>query len=140
MNYLYDTHGWYSGESETPTRRSTETAPPSRSLTETPGEPRANWTGREWRVLSYVTPVIDPPAPPPVPSGVTPRQARMALTQVGLRAQVEQAVAAASQDVKDTWEFSVQVERDNPVLAALARQLNLTPEQVDDLFRLAATL
>lgn len=71
---------------------------------------------------------------------VTPRQIRLALTQLGLRAAVETAVTAASQDVRDTWQYATAFERDNPLVASLATQLNVTSEQLDGLWRLAATL
>ncbi len=78
---------------------------------------------------------------PPVPvTVVTPRQIRLALSQVGLRAAVEDYVAAASQSVKDTWEFSTIIERNNPIIAAGAAELELSDEDIDSLFALAATL
>lgn len=77
--------------------------------------------------------------PKPIPS-VTPRQIRLALTQLGLRAAVETAVTAASQDVLDTWHYATEFDRNNPLVASLATQLNVTSEQLDGLWRLAATL
>jgi hypothetical protein len=38
------------------------------------------------------------------------------------------------------WEFSISVQRDDPTLAAMAAQLGLTEQQMDDLFRQAAAL
>lgn len=71
---------------------------------------------------------------------VTPRQLRLALTQSGLRSQVESAVAAGSQDMKDTWEFSTECFRDNPMLNAMGAALGKTEADLDALFALAATL
>lgn len=56
MAYLFDSYGWYAGEGDG--RRSTPTAPANLSTTTTPGEMRANWTGREWVEVAY----FDPPA------------------------------------------------------------------------------
>lgn len=71
---------------------------------------------------------------------VTPRQIRLALTASGLRSTVEQAVAAGSQDLKDWWEYALEIERGHPLVEAIAQQLGITEQQLDDLFRLAATL
>lgn len=75
-----------------------------------------------------------------VPSVVTMRQARLALLQSGLLAQVNTAVAAADEATKITWEFSTEVHRENALVATLASALGLTESQLDDLFTLAATL
>jgi len=86
-----------------------------------------------------------PPAPPqeeipsPVPEAVTPLQIRRALNTAGLRATVEAAVQSADQDVKDAWDFALEVRRDNALLTGMAAQLGMTSEQIDDLFRLAAS-
>lgn len=71
---------------------------------------------------------------------VTMRQARLALLQTGMLASVNSAVAAADEATKITWEFSSEVQRNNALVATLAGALNLTDAQLDDLFRLAATL
>jgi hypothetical protein len=76
----------------------------------------------------------------PVPSSVSPLQARRALRQVGLIDQVNTMVASADPDAKDAWEYSNQVERTNPIVLALAAQLNLNDATLDNLFRLASTL
>lgn len=78
---------------------------------------------------------------PPHVTVITARQARLAInTAPGLRDQVEAAVAAADRDIQDYWEYSTEIHRDNPILVALAAQLGLTEQQVDDLFALARTL
>lgn len=77
--------------------------------------------------------------PQPILS-VTPRQFRLALNATGMRANIEAYVAAGSQDMKDTWEFATVIERNSPLIAAGAAELNLTETQIDDMFTLAATL
>lgn len=76
----------------------------------------------------------------PVPETVSPRQIRQALTRAGLRASVEAAVAAGDQDTKDWYEFATVFERNNHVVAALGQALSVSDTQLDDLWRLAATL
>ncbi len=75
-----------------------------------------------------------------VPQIVTPRQLRKALNAAGLRATVEAAVAAAPQDVRDEWEYALEIRRDYPLMTAMAAQLGMTDAQLDDLFRAAAQL
>lgn len=81
---------------------------------------------------------------PSIPEVVTMRQARLALLQAGLLAQVNTAVAGMPGAVGDTarieWEFSSTVERNRPLVQSLIGALGLTESQLDDLFRLAATL
>ena len=85
-------------------------------------------------------PALLPPDSNVVPESVTPRQIRQALTRAGLRASVEAAVVAGDQDTKDWYEFATEFRRDSPVVAALAAGLGVTAPQLDDLWRLAATL
>lgn len=84
------------------------------------------------------------PVVPSIPEVVTMRQARLALLQAGLLAQVNTAVAsmpgAAGDTARIEWEFSSTVERNRPLVQSLIGALGLTESQLDDLFRLAATL
>lgn len=79
-----------------------------------------------------------------VPEAVTMRQARLALVQSGMLTQVNTAVAnmpgAQGDAARIEWEFSSTVERHRPLVQALGAALGLTDAQLDDLFRLAATL
>lgn len=87
--------------------------------------------------LAFYPPV---PPPAPVPVSVSPLQARRALRSVGLLDTVNDIVATADDDTRDAWEYTVEIRRDSPILSALAGQLGMTDEQIDDLFRDAATL
>lgn len=79
-----------------------------------------------------------------VPATVTMRQARMALLQDGMLSSVQSAIDSLSGQAGDAarieWEFSTEVQRARPLVATLQNILGLTSSQVDDLFRLAATL
>lgn len=82
-----------------------------------------------------------PPVPPtPVPAEVSPRQIRQALTAIGLRSAVEAAVAASDQDTKDWWEFATVFERQHPMVISMAQALDVTEQQLNDLFILAGSL
>lgn len=80
-----------------------------------------------------------PPAPPEPPFVVSPRQIRLALSQLGHRAELEAAVAVAGQDVMDTWAFASKFERNGMIRDVLVG-IGKTPEEVDALFDLAKTL
>lgn len=79
-------------------------------------------------LITYSTP------PPFLPEFVSPYQARVALLNAGLLDSVNAAVAAAPDSVKLAWEYATVVERNSPMIAALAGILGLTAEQVDQLF------
>jgi len=75
---------------------------------------------------------------------VTPRQARLALAAAGKLAAVDAAIGALSEPARTqariTWDYSTMVQRDNPVLLALAAALGMTDAEVDALFAAAAAL
>lgn len=70
---------------------------------------------------------------------VTPRQIRVALNELGLRDEVEAAVAQSDQTTKDAWEFSTLFVRDYPLTVALGQVLNKSSDELDALFILAST-
>lgn len=81
------------------------------------------------------------PAPPqPVPVSVTPLQIRRALLQQGLLDEVQVFVDAADLETRLSWEYAVQIDRNNALIAAAAQSIGATDEDTDNLFRLAATL
>ena len=83
---------------------------------------------------------IDAFTPPAPTTTVTARQIRLALSQAGLRTQVEAAVAAGNQSTKDWYEYANEFERTNPLVIGMAAALGVSDESLDDLFALAATL
>lgn len=78
--------------------------------------------------------------PPPPPDSVSMRQARLALNVAGLLTQIDAAVQAADAATQINWEYASAVERTNSLVATVAAGLGLTSDQIDDLFRQAATL
>lgn len=115
------------------------------AILETEGVPPAGYITIDshekigWRFIAgdFLPPIH--PSLLPV-SSVTRRQFKQALTRIGLRAAVEAAIAAADQDTKDWYADSLNFERSNPVMNGMAVALGKTPEDIDNLFRLAATL
>jgi hypothetical protein len=75
---------------------------------------------------------------PEVP--VSPRQIRLALTQIGLRKAIEDYVAAQDVTVQDSWNYATEFFRSNPLVADAARAINKTDSELDALFALARSL
>jgi hypothetical protein len=70
---------------------------------------------------------------------ITAFQIRAALNQLKYREQVEQAVAAGSQDLKDAWNHSVNFYRFNPQVLEMQATLGLSDGAVDAIFDLGKT-
>lgn len=86
----------------------------------------------------------DPLPAPVVPDSVSPRQARLALLSIGKLSAVEQALASIpgpqGEAARIDWEYATEVQRNSPLIDALAPALGLTSGQIDDLFRAAEGL
>jgi hypothetical protein len=97
-------------------------------------------------VAQAVKALLDPSqiaafAPVPViPSSVSPRQIRLALTQIGLRAQVEAFVASADQTTKDSWDYATEFLISDPLVDGCMTALGKAEADKVALFQLAATL
>lgn len=94
---------------------------------------------RRW-VDGQVAPYDPPLAPPTVPLAVSPLQARKALRHTGLKALVEGYVANLPEEAREEWEYAPEIRRDHAILNAGWEALGKTQSELDDLFRLAATL
>jgi hypothetical protein len=72
------------------------------------------------------------------------RQARLALLQQGLLASIQPAIDSLDEPSRSganiEWEYSQTVERNRPFVKLLSQALELTDEDLDALFTLAATL
>ena len=80
-----------------------------------------------------------------VPAQVAMRQARLALLYAGMLDDVQPAIDAIPDPItrraaQIEWEYSSYVERDRPLVAALAAAVGLTVQQVWDLLKFANTL
>lgn len=93
----------------------------------------------------------DDGVPEPVPEAASPATIRVALrrlhgvTNAALDATVGAVLAGISDpgerdDAETLWLYSVSIRRDHALVAAVGAALNLTPAEVDDVFRLAATI
>lgn len=106
------------------------------------------WDGEAWQQVANadVPPLPDAPGPEPdaVPHSCTRRQGQRALLVHGHLDDVEAAIAAIAdpfdrRDAQIEYEAAIW-ERDNPFVQQMWAQLGGTPEQLDDLFRMAVTL
>lgn len=79
-----------------------------------------------------------------VPKSVTMRQARLALLSAGLLHTVDATITALPSPQKEAakieWEYSQEVQRHNGFVSILAPLLQMTDEQTDALFVVAAKL
>lgn len=96
-------------------------------------EEEAEWDAREAAALAEQ-------ARAHIPLSVSPRQIRQALTRFNVRTQVEAAVAAGDQDLKDWWEFATVVERNHPMVVGMATALGISTTELDAIFVAAGAL
>lgn len=87
---------------------------------------------------TFIEREIEAPAQP-VPASVTPAQAKLALLAAGKYEAAAAAVAGAGPEAEIYWTSALAFERGNPLLLAIAVELDLDDEALDDLFRDAAT-
>lgn len=69
-----------------------------------------------------------------IPYKISIRQAKLALLGAGLLDDIENAMASADRSVQISWEYATEFERDNPLILYFQSRLNLSKEQVDNLF------
>lgn len=67
----------------------------------------------------------------------SPFQGRMALLNANLLTQAQAVVEGADQETKLAWEYAVIWERNSPMIESLGTAMQLTPDQIDDLFKAA---
>lgn len=73
-------------------------------------------------------------------TSVTPLQIRRALRQVGLLDEVQNFIENSSAEVREAWEYAIQIDRNNELIIGAANAIGVSEQEVDNLFRLAATL
>jgi hypothetical protein len=110
---------------------------------------RVNEDGTVESCLASVLPqdtIIDPADIPPVviPTEVSMRQARLALFQKGLLANVQPTIDGLTEPTKTitqiSWDYATVVKRDDDLVLQLASALGIGSSALDDLFTLASTL
>ena len=86
----------------------------------------------------FTAPVVEP-EPDPVIMSVGPLQLRRALRELGMYAAVVAYVETAPEEVKEAWEYATEYRRDDPLFPIVQTAMELTDEEIDNLFALAAT-
>ena len=85
-----------------------------------------------------------PPNPVQIPQEITMRQARLALLDIGLLANVQTAINTLPEPDKTKaqieWEYSNALQRDNPFVTTLGTALGLSSDDIDNLFITASGL
>ena len=82
--------------------------------------------------------------PSSVPQLVSPRQIRLALITSGIPLSSIDAIMDTLPEpdkslAKVSWEFAIEIDRLDPLIAQVGGALELTEQQVDDIFKLAIT-
>lgn len=83
---------------------------------------------------------------PGAPNSCTPRQLRIALIRSGISlASVENELNNIQDPIEKEiaiaeWEYALDIQRDHPLLIMMAQKLNITEQQINDIFTLAVTL
>lgn len=71
---------------------------------------------------------------------VSARQMRLALSQLGILGAVQAFVDAGDEQTHISWEYATEFTKTHPLVVAAKVALNRTDEDIDNIFRLAATL
>lgn len=88
-----------------------------------------------------IAPYVAPPVVVVIQSVISAWQMRKALNQLDLRAAVEAAVSASTdQNLKDGWIFAKEFNRTDPLVVSMGAALGKTAEEMDALFALGASL
>lgn len=103
----------------------------------------------KWIEESYVrqlTPEEIEQRLPKAPDVCTPRQLRIALIQTGISLSTIQGYIDGIQDpiqkeiATAEWEYAIEVKKQHPLVQMIGSNLNLTSQQIDDIFTFAVTL
>ena len=110
-----------------------------------PADPNnSDWQAYQAWLSAGNAPAPAAPLVPAVPTEVTNRQARIVLIRRGLIGKVDAALRGADQTVEAnaealaSWDFANTFSRDEPIIAAMAKLLELSDADLDGLFTTAA--
>ena len=81
-----------------------------------------------------------PPAPPYIPTSISPRQVRLILLNMGLLDNIEAMLAQLPREAQIEWEFAGSIDRESPLVQALIVQLGLSESDVDNIFTEASKI
>lgn len=75
-----------------------------------------------------------------VPQEVSPLQMRRALRRLGLKPAIDAFVASKGEEAQEAWDFAVAIRRDDPLVELARVALGKPQSELDDIFRLAASI
>ena len=91
----------------------------------------------KWSVRDKTAEEIEAERKVSVPSQITPRQCRLQLLSLGLLDEVE-TMCNDNREMQIWFEYSLDFQRNHPMIEAMAAQLGLTDEQLDEMFTAAS--
>jgi hypothetical protein len=110
----------------------------TKNLPELTGEQVAIWTDIDWDILEQRPEIIISKV---VPQSITMRQCRLALLAKDLLTVVENAIAEMNdKSITIEWEYATTIQRDNALVNSLCTQLEMSSEDIDNLFIYAEAL
>lgn len=77
--------------------------------------------------------------PDPVPFSITQRQARLIMLEKGILDTVENTLKMSPEKYIE-WTYASSIERTNPLIIEMADSLELSPEDIDEMFISASKL
>lgn len=108
---------------------------PSMQWLDCPAEVQPGWTYDDG---VFTAPVIEP-EPAPVITSVGPLQLAQALEDIGMFNTVNTWANAQGGMTAYAWNRATSFERTHPMVLAAQEEMELTDEEIDNLFALAAT-
>lgn len=105
--------------------------------------PNKKWI-KEYYIRNLTQEEIEKRKPQP-PSSCTPRQFRLALINSGIDIDMIDSTINNIQDPIERktalieWEYSIEIKREHPLILSFATQLNVSEQQLDEIFILANT-
>jgi len=82
----------------------------------------------------------DPQISEPEMLSVTPRQMRLALLSLGITPAMIESMLEGNDAALIEWEYASMIARGHPLVDQIGASLNKSPEEIDSLFFLAASL
>jgi hypothetical protein len=90
--------------------------------------------GTQYETVWVIRPLTSEELKSRVPYVITMRQARIILERENLLDDIDALVATLDREAQITWEYSTEVQRNHPLVAAVQQLKGLTESQLDNMF------
>ncbi len=84
--------------------------------------------------------VVYESSPSIVPTSITIRQAKIAISRAGKLAEVKAAIASLDEETKINWDDALEFSRSSAIILSIASTLGYNSNQIDNLFRTASQI